>query len=107
VGSLIDHHQLEDRIPIAGDFAGWVIEDIEKAVVRHYIKDPAAEAAAVVEDQKKYLDAERRQIAEATKQAFLDAANQEGLDPDSIDVKSGADQVFHDVNHSFADGKGR
>ncbi|MFD8869650.1 hypothetical protein ACFV1F_35895 [Streptomyces sp. NPDC059590] len=84
-----------DNIPVAGDVAGWVIEDAREAVLDHRAADPDDAAKKIQENKDAYLTTERVKRAERAKQAFYDAATQAGIDAKNQSVKNAAQQVYN------------
>ncbi|MEU5612562.1 hypothetical protein AB0H03_28195 [Streptomyces sparsogenes] len=83
-----------DNIPVAGDVAGWVVEDIREAVLDHKAADPDDAAKQVQENRDAYLTTERVKRAERAKQAFYDAAAQAGMDK-TQSVKDAAQRAYN------------
>ncbi|MFJ6697841.1 hypothetical protein ACIQM4_17475 [Streptomyces sp. NPDC091272] len=64
------------RFPVAGDAAGWVIEDIRAAVLENYTRDSSAEAQT---ERGRFLSVQGAGSASAVHDATYTAAREAGL----------------------------
>ncbi|MEU1669125.1 hypothetical protein ABZ547_37235 [Streptomyces sparsogenes] len=84
-----------NNIPVAGDAAGWVIEDFREAVLNHQVKDPEEAAQKIQENRDAYITTERVERAQEAKRAFYEAASRAGLDTESPEVTRAATRVYN------------
>ncbi|MET7617083.1 hypothetical protein [Streptomyces sp. NPDC005408] len=66
------------HIPVGGDAVGWVVEDVQESVVKHYTRDSSSEAAITKEN---FLENQRYSSGSAAHDATYTAAIQAGYDP--------------------------
>ncbi|MEV6588091.1 hypothetical protein [Streptomyces acidicola] len=90
------------RIPVAGDAVGWVVEDIQGAVVEHYTRDSSDEAS---DEARRELEKQRETGAQAVKAATQTAGREAGLTEDQISTLG--DAVYHQANLDYSDGRSR
>ncbi|WEV27190.1 hypothetical protein OYE22_19795 [Streptomyces sp. 71268] len=106
IGRITD--MAANHIPVAGDAASWITEDIREAVVKHYTKDGADAVAEIERNSENYLEEEAKETAEAAKRAFVNAARQEGVStaPGAPGFAVAGD-VYSAAYASFRDGNSR
>ncbi|MFL5994883.1 MAG: hypothetical protein ACJ736_11330 [Streptomyces sp.] len=90
------------KIPVAGEAVGWVVEDIQGAVVEHYTRDSSDEAG---DEARRQLEAQRETGAQAVKAATQTAGREAGLTEDEISRLG--DAVYHQANLDYGDGRSR
>ncbi|MFD4995886.1 hypothetical protein [Streptomyces buecherae] len=104
VGRIAD--MAANHIPVAGDAASWLAEDIREAVVKHYTKDDSEATAKIAENRENFLEGERKQAARAAEQAFIDAAKDRGISTAPGTPGAGAaDDVYSAIIGTFTDGR--
>ncbi|MFB7291944.1 hypothetical protein [Actinacidiphila glaucinigra] len=90
------------KIPVAGDAVGWVVEDIQAAVVEHYTRDSGDEAG---DEARHELESKRETGAQAIKDATATAGREAGLTEGQITDLG--DAVYHQANLDYGDGRNR
>ncbi|MEW2066207.1 DUF6571 family protein [Streptomyces sp. NPDC007346] len=88
------------RIPVVGDAAGWVIEDIREAVVENYTRDSSDEAQA---ERDKFLSSQRASSSSAVYDATYTAAIQAGVS--EPEAKTMAGNAAGQVKDSYGQGR--
>ncbi|MFI0735551.1 hypothetical protein ACH4S9_42170 [Streptomyces sp. NPDC021225] len=84
-----------DNIPVAGEVAGWVIEDFREAILGHQVESSDDVVKQLERNRKAFLDTEHDRIGQASTKAFLLAARDAGLNMKSDNVKNAADSVYN------------
>ncbi|MFI1338249.1 hypothetical protein ACH4U7_50980 [Streptomyces sp. NPDC020845] len=84
-----------DNIPVAGEVAGWVIEDFREAILNHKVESSDDAVEQIERHRKEFLDNEHDRIGQASKKAFLLAAKDAGLSMKSDNIKNAADSVYN------------
>ncbi|WFB07902.1 hypothetical protein LRS74_13215 [Streptomyces sp. LX-29] len=98
---------IAQRTPIVGEAMGWTIGAVKDAVVGHYSMNEEQAAKEIERDRVKFVNWQGEELAQATKQAFLNAAEREGLDLESRAVETAAADVYQEAVDSYTNGKGR
>ncbi|MFC0596841.1 DUF6571 family protein [Streptomyces palmae] len=94
-----------NRNPIAGEVIGWAIGEVQDAVLDHYQVDEEEAAEQIAKERTKYMAGRREDLADATKEAFYEAARKEGLDINSQDVSTAADDIHREVRRGYDHGR--
>ncbi|WP_406146530.1 hypothetical protein [Streptomyces sp. NBC_01012] len=90
------------KLPVAGDAAGIVIEDIKEAVVDHYTRDSSVEAG---QERSDFLEDQRAKSADAVYDATYQAAIAAGVDQEN--ASSQADTAARHVKEGYGLGRQR
>lgn len=90
------------KIPVGGEVAGWVVEDIQESVVEKFTQDSSAEA---YNDRDVFLEAQKAQSAKAIHDATYTAAKEAGYD--DTNAESQASAAEREIENSYGLGRQR
>lgn len=90
------------KIPIGGEVAGWVVEDIQESVVENFTRDSSPEA---LKDRDVFLEQQRGSSAQAIYDATYTAAKEAGYD--DTNAQSQAEAAKRQIEDSYGLGRQR
>ncbi|MEV5738349.1 DUF6571 family protein [Streptomyces sp. NPDC052292] len=90
------------KIPVGGDVAGWVVEDIQESVVSNFTRDSSEEA---LKDRGAFLEQQQTSSAQAIYDATYTAAKEAGYD--DVNAQSQATAARREILDSYGLGRQR
>ncbi|MEU1401338.1 DUF6571 family protein [Streptomyces sp. NPDC005728] len=90
------------KIPVGGEVAGWVVEDIQESVVSNFTRDSSPEA---LQNRDKFLEDQRGSSAQSIYDATYTAAKEAGYD--ETNAKSQALAAKREIEDSYGLGRQR
>ncbi|MFS4094064.1 DUF6571 family protein [Streptomyces sp. AF1A] len=90
------------KIPVGGEVAGWVVEDIRESVVENFTRDSSPEA---LKDRDVFLEQQQASSAQAMYDATYTAAKEAGYD--EANAQSQATAAKREIEDSYGLGRQR
>ncbi|WP_225101303.1 DUF6571 family protein [Streptomyces sp. CoH27] len=90
------------KIPVGGEVAGWVVEDIQASVVENFTRDSSPEA---LKDRDVFLEQQQASSAQAIYDATYTAAEEAGYD--DANAQSQATAAKREIENSYGLGRQR
>ncbi|MCZ0986594.1 hypothetical protein O1M54_14735 [Streptomyces diastatochromogenes] len=90
------------KIPVGGEVAGWVVEDIQESVVEHYTHDSSEEAH---QERDTFLESQRMSSADAIYDSTYTAAKEAGYN--DTNARSQAEAARLQILESYGMGRQR
>ncbi|MGW3360668.1 hypothetical protein ACWDFL_35635 [Streptomyces bungoensis] len=90
------------KIPVGGEVAGWVVEDIQESVVENFTRDSTPEA---LKDRDAFLEQQQASSAQAIYDATYTAAKEAGYD--DVNAQSQATAAKREIEDSYGLGRQR
>ncbi|WEO94938.1 DUF6571 family protein [Streptomyces sp. FXJ1.172] len=90
------------KIPVGGEVAGWVVEDIQESVVENFTRDSTPEA---LKDRDAFLEQQQASSAQAIYDSTYTAAKEAGYD--DANAQSQATAAKREIEDSYGLGRQR